>query len=306
MSDVTPIKVLQQVSEAVPTDCRRHIVVIGSLAAGYHFFRDQPGRAVRTKDVDCMLSPFEVAVSAGKTIVEKLLDAGWQRRKKGDHQEPGNADTPDDKLPAVRLYPPGVDPDSEAAWFIEFLTTPESVSAEGRQWTRLELPQGHFGLPSFRFLALAGHAPLTARDLGIRYARPEMMALANLLEHPEIKSDSMSGKIGGREIKRANKDLGRVIALATLADLDDYEAWGDSWREALESCFPDDCRTLAARAGNGLRALLASPNDFEQAHHTCVNGLLSYQPPTGEALRIAAQRLLQEAVEPLETWGKSL
>lgn len=306
MSDVTPLKVLQQVSEAVSEDCWHHIVVIGSLAAGYHFFHDQPERAVRTKDVDCMLAPFAVAVSAGKSIVERLIDHKWQRRLKGDHQKPGTPETPDDELPAVRLYPPDVDPESEASWFIEFLTTPESVISEGRQWTRLELPQGHFGLPSFRFLALAAHRPLSTDGLGIRYARPEMMALANLLEHPEIKPNPMSSLMGGREgIKRSNKDLGRVLALTTLADLDDYEVWGDSWREALESCFPCDCRALAARAGSGLRALIGSPNDLEEAHHTCVNGLLSSQPPTEEALRIAAERLILEAVEPLEAWGKA-
>lgn len=130
MSEVTPVEVLQQVSDAVPEDCRHHIVVIGSLAAGYHFFRDQPGRAVRTKDVDCMLSPFEVAVTVGKSIAERLLKENWQRREKGDHVEPGDAETPVDQLPAIRLYPPEVDPDAEDSWFIEFLTTPESVVAK--------------------------------------------------------------------------------------------------------------------------------------------------------------------------------
>ena len=38
MSLVTPSTVLKQVSEAVPEDCRHNIVVVGSLAAGYHFY----------------------------------------------------------------------------------------------------------------------------------------------------------------------------------------------------------------------------------------------------------------------------
>jgi hypothetical protein len=40
----------------------------------------------------------------------------------GAHQDPGNAETPVDELPAVRLCPPGVAIESEEAWFIELLT----------------------------------------------------------------------------------------------------------------------------------------------------------------------------------------
>ncbi len=53
-----------------------------------------------------------------------------------------------------------------------------------------------------------------------------MMALANMLEHPKIKSDTMSGLLQGRTIKRSNKDLGRVLAIAYLStgkDVDSLE-----------------------------------------------------------------------------------
>ena len=83
--------------------------------------------------------------------------------------------------PAVRLYPPGVDTESEEAWFIELLTVPESAEGVGNKWTRLPLAEGHFGLPTFRFLAIIAFDPLPAGNLGIRYARPEMMALGKLL-----------------------------------------------------------------------------------------------------------------------------
>jgi len=127
MSQISPSKVLAEVAAAVPPACRENVVIIGSLAVGYHFFQNDESKAVRTKDVDCVLEPFHAAVGAGQTITRQLLDAGWQRMLTGAHQDPGNAETPADELPAVRLYPPGVDAESEEAWFIELLTVPESA-----------------------------------------------------------------------------------------------------------------------------------------------------------------------------------
>lgn len=300
MSQISPFAVLAEVSAAVPTACRDNIVVIGSLAAGYHFFGNDPSKAVRTKDVDCVLAPFHAAVGAGQSITRQLLDVGWQRRTEGEHQQLGNETTPVEKLPAVRLYPPGVDPKSEEAWFIELLIVPESTEDQGQIWTRLPLAEGHFGLPTFRFLSITTFDPLPAGELGIRYARPEMMALANLLEHPEIKPERMKALFAGRAIKRSNKDLGRVLAIATLADLDDYRPWATAWSDALKACFPDEWQTLALRVGAGLRALMASQTDFEEAHHTCQNGLLASQPTSQDALFAAGERLLVDAVETLE------
>jgi hypothetical protein len=300
MSQVTPSKVLAEVAAAVPAACRENIVIIGSLAAGYHFFGDDESKAVRTKDVDCVLEPFHAAVGAGQSITRQLLDAGWQRRMLGDHQVPGDEQTPVDQLPAVRLYPPEADPDSEEAWFIELLTVPETAQGSGKEWTRLPLAEGHFGLPTFRFLSITAFDPLPAGELGIRYARPEMMALANLLEHPEIKPDRMSSLIAGLAIKRSNKDLGRVLAIATLADIDDYRPWAKTWHDALQACFPEEWRELARRTGNGLRELLASETDLDEALHTCLNGLLASQPPTLAALRAAGERVLGDAIETLE------
>jgi uncharacterized protein YjlB len=67
MSQISPSKVLAEVAAAVPKACLENIVVIGSLAAGYHFFKDDPTKAVRTKEVDCVLAPFQTAVSAGQS-----------------------------------------------------------------------------------------------------------------------------------------------------------------------------------------------------------------------------------------------
>jgi hypothetical protein len=304
MSQVTPAKVLAEVSKAVPAACRENMVIIGSLAAGYHFFRNDATKAVRTKDVDCVLEPFHAAVGAGQSIARQLIDAGWRQRQLSDDKNPGNAQTPEDDLPAIRLYPPGAVHNSEDAWFIELMTVPESDEGHGKKWTRLPLAEGHFGLPTFRFLSITAFNPLPAGKLGIRYARPEMMALANLLEHPRITSNRMSGLFNGRAIKRSNKDLGRVLAIAILANLNDYRPWAEEWKNALTHCFPNEWRELAKRIGAGLSALMQSEDDLEEARHTCVYGLLASQPPTKEAMIAAGERLLGDAIETLEASAK--
>lgn len=299
MSTVSPYRVFQQVAEAVPDSCKEHLIIIGSLAAGFHYFGKDPDKAARTKDVDCVLDPFHMAVDTGRTIAETLLSAGWKRKTTGEHAQPGYESTPVERLPAVRLYPPGVDPEEESAWFLELLTVPESMDASGRSWTRLELSEGHFGLPSFRFLTLTAFKPLRDDGTGLQYARPEMMALANLLEHPEIRPERMSALIEERAIKRSNKDLGRVIALAYLADMDNYRPWASVWLEALIERFPDDWPSFAERVGYGLNTLLGSRDDFEEAHYSANNGLLSNEGVDIEAFRAAADRLMGEAMDEL-------
>ena len=66
MTALPPDSIMRQIAEAMPEKCRGDIIIIGSLAAGYHFFGDDPEAAVTTKDVDCMLSPNVRAVRNGK------------------------------------------------------------------------------------------------------------------------------------------------------------------------------------------------------------------------------------------------
>jgi hypothetical protein len=300
MKLVSPAKVLTQVASAIPEECRQHVIVIGSLAAGYQFFGDNDEQAVRTKDVDCVIAPRIVAISSGENTAQTLLDNGWRRRAAGGWDRPGTEETPDDKLSAVRLYPPNSD-----EWFLEFLTVPESENDKGKNWTRIKLTDGYYALPSFRFLSLTTFEPFDIPKLGIRYARPEMMALANLLEHPLIKDDPMSSEIEGRVIKRSNKDLGRILAIARLSAEGVTETWVDRWARALKQEFPTQWREIAANAGSGMRALLASPNDLEEAHYACINGLLaSVGNVTIEQLRIVAEQVLVDAIEPLEKLAK--
>ncbi len=54
----------------------------------------------------------------------------------------------------------------------------------------------------------------------------------------------------------------------------------------------DQAEQLLTTATDGLKTLLASPQDIEQALHTVNNGLLSATPITAEQFVIAMRRLL--------------
>ncbi len=302
MNFLSPRSVLQQVATALPADCRDAVIIIGSLAAGYHYFRDDPESLVQTKDVDCMLSPHTKAVPAGKAVAESLFRANWQFREDAKWGTPGTAATPTEQLPLVRLHPPG-----SSEWFIELMVSPPAAGEGGKQYVRLEIEQGHFSLCSFGYLSLVEEQPILT-EFGIAVARPEMMALANLLHHPVIGAETMSGMIEGRSIKRSNKDLGRVLALAFLAMRENEDAlrgWPALWVTALRKHFPGEWTVLCTLAGSGLRQLLASPGELEEAAHSCANGLLALYRLTPQQLRIAGLRLVQDAVEPLEAMGSA-
>ena len=129
----------------------------------------------------------------------------------------------------------------------------------------------------------AAKMPTTNRSSSaFMISRPETMALANLLHHPAIGPETMSGLIRGRRIKRSNKDLGRVLALACLAESNQEDAllgWARIWSEALQSRFPRTWRDFVPRVGDGLRQLLQPGHeaDLEEARHTCEHGLLVSQ-----------------------------
>ncbi len=302
---LSPSEVLAQVASALPADVRGNVIIIGSLAAGYHFFAGDGARAIRTKDVDRLFSPHSKAIAAATEVTDQLIKADWKLREDSDWGQPGNEGDPEEELPMVRLRPPG---EATSPWFLELLSAPPAFEpgAPSKKLRRVETSIGHFAICSFDFLALAEWQPLDTVH-GVRIARPEMMALANLLHHPEM-ADTL---ITGTDYRRSNKDLGRVLALAYLTvqrdrrdGTEEFDAWAGRMWIALQDKFGDLAAQLAAQAGAGLRAVLESPADLDQALRIANLGLLASLDVSVEAFRATGARVLADVIEELEAMAR--
>jgi hypothetical protein len=289
---VDPEAFFRLVTAHLPPELQPHILVVGSLAAAYHHRAELQRRGlqgVRTKDVDLIIHPAG-AVAECRRIAAQLLEEGWRHTAQC---WPSHQPDPSDALRAIRLYPP-----TSNAYFIELLALPEQGQQELKRWIPVELNDGWYGLPSFRFMGLTSHDARRSEH-GIRYACPSMMALSNLLSHRELGTTLISQPIGGRALLRSAKDLGRVLALAYLAGRAETETWPERWEEALRHHFPKEYREIAARAGQGLRELLEDHAAMEQALHAVGINLLSGLGLTIDHLDATARRLMVDAIEPL-------
>ncbi len=288
MTKLDPAALFERLSADIPGDLRTNLFVTGSLAAAYHFQAQLEGRAINTKDADLVVHPAGNVTSC-QQMAGRLIELGWVRTQ---DCYPRAAPQPADELRAIRLYPPG-----PHDYFIEFLNLPQPGQKELKCWTPIQINDGWYGLPSFRFLGLTFLNRLKS-TVGLEYALPSMMALANLLSHPDIGTARIeSGPMAG--LLRAAKDLARVIALARLAGRDEAEQWLPQWRAALELCFPDDWKNLALRLGDGLKELLGDENALEDACKTTDVGLLSGMGVTTTMLRASGERLRMDVIDPL-------
>ena len=111
----------------------------------------------------------------------------------------------------------------------------------------------------------------------------------------------------GTHNNRSNNDLGPVLALAFLTvqrdrrdGTEELDAWPGRMWSALKDKFGDQAPRLAAQAGAGLRALLASPADLDQALRIANLGLLASLDVSMEAFRATGARFVVEVIEELE------
>lgn len=297
MSYLYPAEVLKQLSETLTPEQREKVIIVGSLAAAYSLGREH---GVYTKDVDTMIVPHAAAVVTGEEVANQLMGGKWTLRPDARWGQPATADVPANQRPLVRLHPPATD-----QWFIELMAAPDQsqVPKLERDFYPIATQHGHFSLVSFGYLALVQHDAVVS-EFGVRVATPAMMAMSNLLHHPQVRLDLINGEDYGRPIKRSNKDLGRVVSLAIMGSTPEIESWAPRWWDALQATYPDLAPELAARAGTGFCQMLTSVEDVDQALHTCNVGLLAGMGISHEAFKRYAEFVLEGAIEPLEALAR--
>jgi hypothetical protein len=288
VNKLDPATLFGRIAADVPSELHQHLFVTGSLAAAYEFQAQLEGRAVNTKDADLIVHPAG-NVQSCREMAETLLNGNWTRT---EECYPSAAPQPEHDLRAIRLYPP-----NSHDYFIEFLNLPGIGQQEAKRWIPIELPDGWYGLPSFRFMGLTALYRIKSA-VGLEYAAPSMMALSNLLSHPKVGDGRIeSGTMQG--VLRSAKDLGRVLALARLAGRDETEKWIEPWAAALRDRFPNEWKELAAHAGDGLRELLDDDAALEEARQTTEVGLLNGMGVTLAMLKATGERLFLDVIEPL-------
>jgi hypothetical protein len=295
VNQLDPQKLFERIAHDIPGDLHRHLFVTGSLAAAYHYKAQLQGQAINTKDADLVVHPAG-HVDSCREMAEKLKDIGWRNI---DECYPQATADPVGNLRAIRLYPPG-----STEYFIEFLNIPDKDQAEAKRWVPLQLKDGWYGLPSFRFLGVVSIGRI-ASHVGLEYAQPSMMALTNLMSHSQVGTIRIeSGDMRG--VLRSAKDLGRVMALARLEGRAGTEAWREHWLRAIQECFPTSWKELLINVGSGLEELLSDDNSMKDACKTTDIGLLNGMSVSVDMLLATGDRLIQDVIIPLRKESQTL
>lgn len=290
MNQLDPVKLFARIAKDIPAELHENLIVTGSLAAAYDFRTMLEGQAVNTKDADLIVHPAGNVGSCAK-MTEKLLEIGWTPTPQCFPKE--NREPVGD-LRAIRMFPP-----ESQDYFIEFLNVPEEGQASIKDWIPMQLSDGWYGLPSFRFMSVVAISPKQSAE-GIEYANVAMMALSNLLSHTELGDGRIeSGTMQG--ILRSAKDLGRVIALARLAEREETENWVPRWIDAINQCFPENQEELASTLGDGLRELIRDDSALEETYRTTDIGLLNGMSVSPENLKAVGERLMVDVIEPVKS-----
>jgi hypothetical protein len=79
MSQLDPRAIFALIAAQLPKDLHDHLLIIGSLAAAYHFRTRLLVDTVNKKDADVIVQPAG-AIEECKAIATRLLTVGWQRR----------------------------------------------------------------------------------------------------------------------------------------------------------------------------------------------------------------------------------
>jgi len=118
MIALDPKKLFRRLAGEIPKSLHRHVLIVGSLAAAYHYRAQLKTRAVNTKDADLIVHPTGDVGSCRK-IAERLLGQGWTRT---DKCYPMPRPRPTEDLRVIRLHPP-----KSRDYFVEILGLPRKT-----------------------------------------------------------------------------------------------------------------------------------------------------------------------------------
>jgi hypothetical protein len=290
-----PRKILSDLKGHLSDQAARNIVVVGSLAAAYDYWPRLKKRGLATKDADFLIHPAgDIAHAA--MLMKELLGKGWKRSSIPRKEcFPESITTPPELCRAIRLILP-----ASADFFVELLGVPDLDQAADKVWKAVDMDDGRYGLPCFRFTGLIVEGAVLTPE-GLRCALPSMMTLANLLSHPALGTQRVNDQTGGPGGLRSEKDLGRALALWFLEGDAGRRTWHEVWLGALMMRFPETWKHLAARIGAGLEALVADRAALREAHGMNLRGLLAGFDLEVENTKALAEELLDGPVRRIMT-----